>query len=247
MAWHHFCRILLVKAIHKASPDSRSRETYPASRWKDFNITLQRSLKGNNSSQVLIYNPVFSPITHFSLSSPFQKIWIFIQPHSVFSFTPSPGFHLKDSSPLNHYAFEDSIAWIDLPVIVIPTFPDEEFDFTISALQNQLDSSIYFTIFKVLLTIWSAVISSTLLSLYKGTKLYTFYPFTVIKGGSEMKQRYTYVIHLPYASTNFLPFLKPQVMCEDYLQETMQHNNSTSLDKKVISLILNSFQKNAQI
>lgn len=84
------------------------------------------------------------------------------------------------------------------------------------------DSSIYFPTFKVLLTIWPAVISSALLSLYKSTKLYTLYAFMVIERVLEWSGDKD-VIHLPYVSTNLLPlFPKILVLYEYYLQKTAQ-------------------------
>lgn len=72
--------------------------------------------------QIFIHYPVFSPVTHCSLSLFFQESYLTqclrceladVNAQSsttlhVFGSTPYPRLHLEDSSPFNHCAFEDS-------------------------------------------------------------------------------------------------------------------------------------------
>lgn len=106
------------------------------------------------------------------------------QPHSIFGYTPFPRLHLEDPSPFNHNSFEDSITWISLPIIVIPSFSSRQLDFSISALLNQL-----WLIHHLCSNLQNSVDNLACchlffcsLVLYKGTKLYTLYLFIVIEG-----------------------------------------------------------------
>lgn len=105
------------------------------------------------------------------------------QPHSIFGYTPFPRLHLEDSSPFNHGSFEDSTAWISLPIIVIPSFSNRQLDFSISALLNQLRLiHLFSNLQNSVDNLACCHLFFCSLVLYKGTKLYTLYPFTVIEG-----------------------------------------------------------------